>query len=73
MSQKSTSKCFSEMLRSVRIADGCYCCEGLCVTVNKLLFVVVAMMGGEEEVRVTERRDVTRTGSVADARPFLAV
>lgn len=26
-----------------------------------------------KKVRVTERRDVTRTGSVADARPFLAV
>lgn len=37
--------------------------RGLCVA-------VVVMEG---KVRVTERRDVTRTGSVADARPFLVV
>lgn len=37
-----------------------------------LQFVIVAAVIGEE-VRVTERRDVTRTGSVAEARPFLAV
>lgn len=41
--------------------------RGLCVAV-----VVVAVMEGKV-VRVTERRDVTRTGSVADARPFLVV
>lgn len=41
--------------------------RGLCVAI-----VVVAVMR-EKVVRVTERRDVTRTGSVADARPFLVV
>lgn len=39
------------------------CCSNFCCD--------AAVRG--EEVRVTERRDVTRTGSVADARPFLAV
>lgn len=36
-----------------------------------IVVIVAAVIG--EKVRVTERRDVTRTGSVAEARPFLAV
>lgn len=58
----------ASVLKDAKVSSGTVAAvRGLCVAI-----VVVAVMGGKV-VRVTERRDVTRTGSVADARPFLVV